>query len=353
MTDVLVVSLGTTHGLRVADSMLVGMLREAGASAEAVGVRIGVTDRLRRGYPVNDFVEAIAARRALAGTLRVRALPRAVLFSTTTAALLAPALGIPYAVRLDSPAALNRRGVLNAPVRALERRSLASARLLIPLGAAGAAALPLGSARAEIVPVPIEPSGDVDGIRDPDLAVAYTPDPKAKGLVTLCAAWAQVVRGSRRLEVFGIDRERALAFLARRQIAEPPAVTFRGFVGSQEFRRALRAAHSFVSAAQWEDYGQAPLEALRDGALLVTIPADGPYEALTIARELDPGLVTRDLQPASLADAIEASYERTAAARAAYRRAAAAALEPYSWQAAVSALERRVLPTLLGGSEPA
>jgi hypothetical protein len=342
-------SLGTTHGLRVADTMLIAMLREAGASADAFTVKIGLTDRLRRGYPVNDFVEAIAARRALDGALRCTAGPRAVLFSTTTAALLAPRVGLPYAVRLDSPAALNRRGVLNSPVRKLERRSLAAARVLIPLGAAGAAAIPPGSAEAEIVPVPIEPSGDVDGPRDADLAVAYTPDPKAKGLARLCAAWARVAGGSRRLEVFGVERDAALAFLARRRVAAPPqSITFRGFVSSDEFRTALRGALCFVSAASWEDYGQAPLEALRDGALLATAPSDGPYEALAIARDLDARLVASDLEPASLAAAIRSAFERDAPARTAYQRRAAARLEPYRWEQAVQALRTRVLPVLLG-----
>ena len=63
--DVLVVSLGTTRGLRLADAQLVDMLREAGASVAAVATRIGLTNALRRAYPVNDVVEAIAARRAL------------------------------------------------------------------------------------------------------------------------------------------------------------------------------------------------------------------------------------------------------------------------------------------------
>ncbi len=346
MTDVLVVSLGTTRGLRVADSLLMAMLREAGVTADAISVRLGATNALRRGYPVNDLVEAVAARRALAGALATRVRPRAVLFSTTTAALLADTEGLPYAVRLDSPAALNRPGARNALVRALERRSLARARLLIPLGSVGAAALPAGSARAEVVAVPIEPSGDVGGARDLDLAVAYAAD-NAKGLDVLCAAWAQVADPPRRLEVFGIGRDAALAFLARRGVSEPPAVTFRGLVSADAFRGSLRTARCFISAARWEDFGQAPLEALRDGALLVTTPAGGPYEALAIARDIDPGLVAADLEPLSLATAIRAAYTRDDAARAAYQARAAVRLEPYRRAAAVAALRTRVLPALL------
>jgi hypothetical protein len=267
------------------------------------------------------------------------------LFSTTTAAMLARGHGLPYAVRLDSPAALNRRGARNAPVRRLERRSLGRARLIIPIGAAGAAALPAGSAPAEVVPVPIEPSGDTEGPRDLDLAVGYASD-TAKGLDLLCAAWAQV-GGSARLEIFGIERDAALSFLRRRSVSEPPRVRFRGIVGADAFRATLRRARCFVSAARWEDFGQAPLEALRDGALLVTTPAEGPYEALAIARELDPGLVTPDLDPASVAAAIRAAFGLDGASHAAYRARSAPLLEPYRRQSAVTALSERVLPVLL------
>ncbi|MBO0769505.1 MAG: hypothetical protein J2O48_12545, partial [Solirubrobacterales bacterium] len=114
MVDVLVLSLGTTRGWRVADATLVDMLREAGVSAVGAGVRIGAADALRRGYPLNDLVEAYAARRALATAL-ARERPRAVIFGSTTPALLARP-GLPYAVWLDSPAALNRPGARNFAV---------------------------------------------------------------------------------------------------------------------------------------------------------------------------------------------------------------------------------------------
>ena len=269
MSDVLLISLGTTRGLRIADSMLVTMLEQAGARVDSVGVRIGSAGALRRGYPVNDLVEAVAARRSVASALAagggVRSGPRALLFSTTTAAMLAHPQGLPYAVRLDSPAALNRPGPHNAIVRALERRSLSRARLVLALGRAGAAALPRNSAPVEIVPVPIERNGEPSGARDARLAVAYVPDPKAKGLARLCAAWARATTPDRRLEVFGIEPERARKFLARSGSQPPAGVEFRGLVGVDEFRSRLRAAHAFISAARWEDYGQAPLEALSDG----------------------------------------------------------------------------------------
>ena len=347
MSDLLLVSLGTTHGLRVADSLLVATLREAGASVDPIGVRIGATNCLRRGYPVNDLVEAIAARRAVTAALARRPGTRAVIFSTTTTALLARDHGLPYAVRLDSPAAVNRRGPHNAVVRSLERRSLARARRVIALGEAGAAALPPASAAAEVLPVPVEPSGEIAGPRDPELAVAYVPDPKTKGLALLCSAWAMSTTGARRLDVFGVTLQVAAAFLAKRGLAVPERITFRGMASGAEFRTQLRRAHCFIHAASWEDFGQAPLEALADGALLVTASSDGPYEALAIARRLDRDLVGIDQDASSLAAAIYAAFRLTAEERADYQRRAAAALTPYSRQATVATLRERVLPALL------
>jgi hypothetical protein len=104
VTDLLVVSPGTTGGLRLADVQLVEMLREAGAAVDAVTTRIGTTNALGRASPVNEVVEAVASRRALATGLR-RHRPRAVVFSTTTAALFAGDPGVPFAVWLEAPGA--------------------------------------------------------------------------------------------------------------------------------------------------------------------------------------------------------------------------------------------------------
>ena len=52
-------------------------------------------------------------------------------YSTVTAAFLQPRTG-EYAVRFDSPAALNRPGVSGAWQRQAERRALAGARCLLP-----------------------------------------------------------------------------------------------------------------------------------------------------------------------------------------------------------------------------
>lgn len=356
MTDLLLVSLGTTRGLRLADAQLVDMLREAGASVEAVSTRIGLTNALRRAYPVNDFVEAVAARRALAAGMRVHR-PRALVVSTTTAALLIGDPGVPFAVWLDSPACLNRPGVLNAPLHLLERRQLGRARVLMPHSPGAVAALPAGAAPSVMISPPVpaappRPPSDSDSDSHSHLrrrlAVGYTPDPKAKGLALLCLAWEQAALPGVRLLIAGIPPERARAFLDRRGVALPASAELVGMLPQPEFRDLLSRAHAFVSAVQWEDFGTAPLEALDRGAVLVGAPAGGPFPALALARSLAPEFVARERSAASLARALQAAFAAPEERLAAYRAAARAELEPYRPEASVARLRAEVLPLLLG-----
>jgi glycosyltransferase involved in cell wall biosynthesis len=337
--DVLVLSLGTTRGLRVADAAFVEQVRAAGATAEAVAVRIGALDRLRRGYPANDLVEAAAARRAVTS-----AQARSVVFSAVTAAMLAPRLDVPYAVRLDSPAALNRPGLRNKALHALERRALRGARLVLPWSRAARDALPVGSARAVVLPPPVESSGPPAASRE-RTAVAYVPDPKAKGLSLLSAAWREAAPSEARLAVYGIDADRAHRHLDRFGPPEPEGIEWMGQAPAAEFRAALRSCTVYVHSAVWEDFGQAPLEALADGALLATVPSGGAYEALRLARELDPALVAPDLEPTSLAECIRHAFERPGDD---YARRAAALLSPYRREALEATVREAVLPALRG-----
>ena len=291
--DVLLVSLGTTLGWRVADELLLEQLGRAGASTAAVSVGRGAADRLRRGYPVNDLVEMHAARRTVRTAVE-RHEPRALIVSSTTAAMLLPALPMPYAIRFDAPARLNRPGARHAFLHALERRAMRRARVTIPFSVAGGEALPPGAARSIVVSPPVDPSSPGGGPGSSErerLAVAYVPDPKAKGLDVLVAGWAAAALPDARLEVFGLDPEWARSHLRRTGVPEPATLDLRGTVPAEEFRARLRRAHAYVAGARWEDWGQAPLEALADGALLATVPSGGPYEGLRLARELDGSLV--------------------------------------------------------------
>jgi hypothetical protein len=345
--DLLLVSLGTTLGWRVADQRFLEQVKGAGGSVDAIAVRVGWTGRLRRVYPVNDLVEMTAARRALNSALRVRR-PRAVVFSSSTAAMVAPALEVPYAVRLDCPARLNRPGRRNAVLHVLERRALRRARLTLPWSEAGRDALPAGAAPAVLVPPTVEPSGPGADDREP-LAVAYVPDPKAKGLDVLAAGWAAagVAADGARLRVYGLDPGWGRAHLRRSGVPEPPGIEWPGMVPATEFRAALREARLFAAGARWEDFGQAPLEALADGALVATVPSGGAYEALRLARELDSSLVAPGIEPLGFGRAIRAAFELPEAKMRDYRSRAAELLQPFRAEAVQETLAREVLPTLI------
>jgi Glycosyl transferases group 1 len=344
--DVLLVSLSTTHGWRVGDELLAGQLRAAGLEVALVRVGIGASGRLRRGYPANDLVEALAARRTIASAAgRLR--PRAAILSTTTAAMLAPPLDMPYAVRFDAPAAMNRPGARNALLPALERRAMRAARLLLPWSERALEALGDVRTPAVVLPPPIVPSGPRDAERE-RVAVAYVPDPKAKGLEVVCAGWSAAGVEGARLEVFGLEREWALGHLERTGVPAPPRVEWRGLAPADEFRAALRRATVYVGGARWEDFGQAPLEALADGALLVTVPSGGPFEALAIARELEPTLVAGDVDGHALARPIRTAFEMGEERARSYRAAAAERLARFRPEAVREAVAERVVPALLG-----
>jgi Glycosyl transferases group 1 len=346
--DILLVSLGTTLGWRQADRVFLGQLERAGANVRAVSVGFGLADRLRRGYPLNDLVEMHASRRALLTAL-ARHEPRAIVISSTTAAMAVPRLPMPYAVRLDAPARMNRPGARNAFLHQLERRSLARARLTLPLSQAAVAELPPRSAPAVVVSPPVESSGPPREERE-RVAVAYVPDPKAKGLDVLAAGWAAArLPDDARLEVYGLDPEWARAHLRRAGVPEPAGLELRGTVPASEFRARIRAARVYAAGARWEDFGQAPLEALADGALLATVPSGGPFEALRLALELnEPALIAPKLDGEALGGAIRAAFELPEERVRAYRAAARERLRPFAAQAVQKTVEHEVLPRLIG-----
>jgi hypothetical protein len=344
--DILLVSLGTTLGWRHTDRLFAEQVRRAGAGVEVVSVGFGAAGRLRRGYPVNDLVEMHAARRA-AQTAVERHRPRALVVSTSTAAMLLPRLSVPHAVRLDAPARMNRPGARNALLHVLERRGLHRAALTLPLSEAAVGELPAGAAPSVVVSPPVESSGPVSDERE-RVAIAYVPDPKAKGLDILVAGWAGAGVPDARLEVYGLDPELARAQLRRTGVPEPESLELRGTVPAGEFRERMRHARVYAAGARWEDFGQAPLEAMADGALVATVPSGGPFEALRLARRLDePALVAGAIEPGELGRAIRAAFELPDERARAYRQRAGELLEPLRPEAVQRTVAEEVLPRLL------
>jgi glycosyltransferase involved in cell wall biosynthesis len=299
--DIGLVSLGTTPGLRRADAALADQVRAAGASCRVVQVRIGAAGALRRNAAVTDLVEGLAARRAARGLDA-----RAVIFSTVTASLLQRTPAVPWAVRFDSTAALNRPGASGAWQRAREREVLSRAPLLLPWGDEIAHAT-----GGIVVRVPVDEVAPA-AHRDID-AIAYAGYPHKRGLDVLCEAWGKAARPGERLVIGGIERERGMEWLSRQGLEEPAGVEWRGLVAREEWLTLVARSRVFVNASRREDHGLAQLEALAAGCALVTVPSAGPYEALPLARALAPELVSQDLAPALRAGLDRAEPEAYAA----------------------------------------
>ncbi|HTA36133.1 MAG TPA: glycosyltransferase [Solirubrobacteraceae bacterium] len=339
--DVLLVSLGSTAGLRRADDELQDSMRRAGAH---VAVARPFPPEPLPTLMLTDLVWAQAARRAAAEIIeQQRGSPaRAVIYSTTTAALLWKR---PGAIRFDATAAANRRGRHGLWQRPLERRRLRQAPLLLPWSASGLdeAGELGGRERALVLPVPVMASGPPAPVRDL-AAVTYAANPSKKGLDRVLAAWRRLREERSRpddapdeLVIGGASIEQ----LVRAKLVEPgePGVRVLGELRPDDFRALLRRARVFVCAPRREDYGIVQLEALADGCQLVTTPAPGPYAALPIARELDARLVGDDLVPA-----LRAALEQPLAD---YAERAKLALAPFTRDAVDRVVAEQLLPRLL------
>ncbi|HST56613.1 MAG TPA: glycosyltransferase [Solirubrobacteraceae bacterium] len=277
----LIVSLGSTAGLRAADEELRSSLERAGASVALVQA---APPREARTLMLTDFLWARAARAAVCAWLE-RARAGAVIYSTTTAALFSPRPGV---IRFDACAAANRPGHHGLWQRPLERKRLAAAPLLLPWSEQGLTETPTlmaVSARANTLalPVPVDPSGPPEPTRD-IAAITYAANPAKKGLDRVLNAWQRVRAPGQELVVAGAELELV-----------QEGVRIAGALPREQYRALLRRSRVFISAARREDYGIAQLEALADGCMLVSTPAPGPYAALPIARELDARLVSDDL----------------------------------------------------------
>lgn len=353
--DVLIVSLGSTEGLRRADEELRESIRRAGASANIVRA---APPAERRTLMLTDLAWARAAR-----SCTVRALeqfrhspPRAIVYSSTTAALLWPT---PGAIRFDATAAANRPGRHGLWQRPLERERLRRAPLLLPWSEGALEEGPAAARRAEralVLAVPVEPSSSAGeeagsasspGRANPALerdvaAITYAANPRKKGLDTVLGAWRAVRRdradaGGEELLVAGTSEEELQR--AGIDLDGEAGVRLLGALSTEEYRALVRRARVFICAPRREDYGIAQLEALADGCMLVTTPAPGPYAALPVARALDPRLVGEDLAGALGTALLDPLPDYAVRASAELRRFSRAALD--------AIVAERLLPRLL------
>jgi len=317
---VLVVSVGSTTGWRASAHELTASLERAGAQVTLA--RTGPLRRVRT-FALTDYLEARAARTAALRAISGRE-PDAIIYCSMTAALLWPR---PGAIWLDSIAAENRPGRHGLWQRAVERRRLHQAPLILAMSERALAAAPtLAAENVVVVPTPVDPSGPPPAARDV-LAMTYAGNPEKKRLDYILDAWSRARRDGERLLVAGIDG-----------IDGGDGVEVTGRLSPEDYRSLLRRTRLFIAAPRREDYGIAPLEALADGCMLVTAPAPGAYPALDLGRRLDPRLVTDDLAHAIRAALDEPSPD--------YAARAAAMLVPFSRSAVDATVRERVLPRL-------
>ena len=132
------------------------------------------------------------------------------------------------------------------------------------------------------MPIAVEPSGPplTDPAQRDVAAITYAANPHKKGLDRVLAAWARARRDGEELLIAGLD--------------DAPRIDGVRVVGSLErsaYRALLRRARIYIAAPRREEYGLAQLEALADGAMLVSPPETGRLRgARPIARALDPRL---------------------------------------------------------------
>jgi glycosyltransferase involved in cell wall biosynthesis len=375
--DVLIVSLGATGGLRAVDDELLASLHRAGASAAIVRAEPPASVRT---LMLTDLRWARAARRAAMAEL-ARTPTRALIYSTTTAALLWPR---PGAIRFDAPAAATRPGRHGLWQRPLERRRLREAPLLLAQSESALLEVPAAVREARpredalVLPVPVEPSGLNESLllqkvgksgasqhlgeagaagesriageshqsRAPQVvrdlaAITYAANPAKKGLDMVLGAWRDAAGPGEELLVAGVE-ERELRSLG---YALPAAgVRVVGMLAHEDYRALLRRARVYVCAARSEDYGIAQLEALADGCMLVTTPSPGPYAALPLACELDSRLVTADLAVADLGAALRTALDDPLPG---YAQRAQEALGPFRRETVDRLVAEQLLPALL------
>ena len=108
------------------------------------------------------------------------------------------------------------------------------------------------------------------------------------------------------------------------------------------YRALLRRARLYLAAPRREEYGIAQLEALADGAMLVSADTGVSYPALPLARAVDARLIGGDL-----GGAIRTALDHP---RPDYAAAIAPLLEPFSGASVDRVVAERVLPALIGAA---
>ncbi len=183
-----------------------------------------------------------------------------------------------------------------------------------------------------VTPIAVARSGPpLAGSQRDIAAITYAANPHKKGLDRVLAAWARARRDGEELWIAGLP--------------DAPRIDGVRSVGSLErsaYRALLRRARVYLAAPRREEYGIAQLEALADGAMLVSTETEVPYAALGPARAADARLIGPDL-----AGAIRAALDDP---RPDYAAVLAPLLEPFSPASVDRVVAEQVLPLLLSAA---
>ena len=322
--DVLIVSLGSTTGLRRADEELAAVAaarrrerRARGRAPPARGAHAALTDllwaRAARAAAGAALARGRRARGHLLDARPPRCCGRGPARSASTRS--PPATG-PAATALAAPA--------RAPAPAPARRCCcrwSEGALREALGR-GAGERPRARRAASRSSPPARRRRSATSPRSP------TRPTRARRASTACSrpggALRRVAGAGAELLVAGASPAQLSAAGHRRSRRSPACASWARW-RARSYRALLRRARVFVCAPRREDYGIAQLEALADGCLLVTTPAPGPYAALPLARSLDPRLVGEDLAAALRAALTDPAPPATPSARAPRSRRSRAA----------------------------
>lgn len=328
--DLLHVSTGTTGGWRLIDEALRQALAELGVRVERVAIRRPRGGLVHRaGSPINDIAQSVAlVAAAQRGVRRLSA--RAIIYSSSHAALLQPPRSLPQAVWVDGSIRHMRPEVRNLPLRALERvrQHRLDLVLAMSLQQPELLAAPLRPRAVLPLHMPVDPSSGEShwpAIRPP-FGIMYAGSPGKKGLDIAVEAW-RLAAPDMLLVVTGISHDRAASYLDNRLGSK---VLFTGPVPRRTHRALVRQATVYVSASRREEYGTAQLEALADGVPLAAVPSAGLAEPVAVACRLSPGLVGDRISARSLASSIQAAVLMTSAQRDGYRAQAQDLMRGYS-----------------------
>lgn len=352
--DVLVVSLGGTIGLRVADQQLVDGLRRAGLDVLLAAAQLPGDVRTMM---LTDLMQARAAAMAARAALR-EIEPAITIYSSTTAAMFWPRPGV---IRFDTLAQQTRPGHHGWWQRPQERRRLRQSPLLLPWDEASLSGAPADVLAAErlVVPVSIDSlKFDAGGVivdraaREEAervlanagatggrvVAVTYAADPAKKGLDRVLGAWAEARRDGELLLVTGRDE-------LPPGYGSSDGVSCAGRTSSHAFRELLGLVGVLVTAPRREDYGIAQLEAMATGARVVTTAAPGPYAALALLRAGWPEQVVDDADDRSaLGVALRRAIDVPVSAQERIR--AAELIAPWRGDGVARLLQERLVPLL-------